>query len=136
MPFVRISVCDAMPINTRRLVADAVYDAMRATIGIPDGDRFIILSAHPQDELFIDPKFMGMERTGDFVLIHATMRRGRSVETKQAFYAETARLLEERAAIAPDNTMIVINENDAADWSFGRGEAQFVLNQPPATPSR
>ena len=135
MPLVRISVYDFMPAATKRLVADAVYDAMRATLGIPEGDRFIILSAHAPNELFVDLKFMGMQRTNNFVLVHATIRRGRTTEIKQAFYAEVARLLNERAAIEPDNVMIVLSENDSADWSFGRGEAQYILNPPPAPPT-
>lgn len=135
MPLVRISVYDSMTASTKRIVADAVYDAMRATLGIPEGDRFIIVSAHSQDELFVDPTFMGMNRTSNFVLVHATIRRGRSTEVKQAFYKETARLLQERASIDPDNLMIVVSENDLADWSFGRGEAQYVLNPPPPKPA-
>jgi phenylpyruvate tautomerase PptA (4-oxalocrotonate tautomerase family) len=135
MPLVRISVYDSMAATTKRIVADTVYDAMRATLGIPDGDRFIILSAHSNDELFVDPTFMGMNRTNNFVLVHATIRRGRSTETKQAFYKETSRLLHERASIDPDNLMIVVSENDFADWSFGRGEAQYVLNPPPPKPA-
>ncbi len=135
MPLVRISVYDSMTASTKRIVADAVYDAMRATLGIPDGDRFIVLSAHSHDELFADPTFMGMNRTNNFVLIYATIRRGRSTEVKQAFYKETARLLHERASIDPDSIMIVLSENDLADWSFGRGEAQYVLNPPPAKPA-
>ena len=135
MPLVRISVYDAMPTATKRLVADAVYDAMRATLGIPEGDRFIILSAHAPNELFVDLNFMGMQRTNNFVLVHATIRRGRSTEIKQAFYKETARLLLERASIESDNVMIVLAENDLADWSFGRGEAQYVLNPPPTKPA-
>ena len=135
MPLVRISVYDFMPAATKRLVADAVYDAMRATLGIPEGDRFIILSAHAPNELFVDLNFMGMQRTNNFVLVHATIRRGRSTEIKQAFYKETTRLLHERASIEPDNVMIVISENDLADWSFGRGEAQYVLNPPQTQPS-
>ena len=135
MPLVRISVYDFMPAATKRLVADAVYDAMRATLGIPEGDRFIILSAHAPNELFVDLKLMGMQRTNNFVLVHATIRRGRTTEIKQAFYAEVAGLLNERAAIEPDNVMIVLSENDSADWSFGRGEAQYILNPPPAPPT-
>ena len=135
MPLVRISVYDFMPAHTKRLVADAVYDSMRTTLGIPDGDRFIILTAHAHNELFVDQAFMGMQRTNNFVLVHATIRRGRSTEIKQAFYKETARLLHERASIEPDNVMIVISENDLSDWSFGRGEAQYVLNPPPTKPS-
>jgi len=132
MPLVRISVYNSMTAATKRLVADAVYDSMRATLGIPEGDRFIVLTAHAPNELFVDPHFMGMNRTINFVLVHATIRRGRSTEVKQAFYQETARLLHERASIEPDNVMIALSENDLADWSFGRGEAQYVLNPPPA----
>jgi 4-oxalocrotonate tautomerase len=135
MPLVRISVYDSMTAATKRIVADAVYDAMRATLGIPEGDRFIVLSAHSHDELFMDPTFMGMNRTNGFVLVHATIRRGRSTEIKQAFYKEISRLLHERASIDPDNIMIVLSENDLADWSFGRGEAQYVLHPPPAKPA-
>ena len=136
MPLVRISVYNSMTAATKRLVADAVYDSMRATLGIPEGDRFIVLTAHAPNELFVDPHFMGMNRTINFVLVHATIRRGRSTEVKQAFYQETARLLHERASIEPDNVMITLSENDLADWSFGRGEAQYILNPPPAPPSK
>ena len=128
MPLVRISVFEAMPKERRRLVADSLYDAMRATLGIPDGDRFLILSAHSEDELFVDRSFMQMRRTDDFVLVHVTLRRGRSVEVKQAFYAEAARLLQANAAIDPDDLMLVLSENESPDWSFGRGQAQYVLN--------
>ena len=97
------------------------------------GDRFIVLSAHPQEEFIVDPNIMQMQRTSDFVLVHVTLRRGRSVETKQSFYKEAARLLRVRANIAPDNIMVVLTENELADWSFGRGEAQYLVN-PPAGP--
>ena len=130
MPLVRISVFETIAPERRAIIANAVYDAMRATLGIPEGDRFVVLTSYPQEELVIDPQFMKMQRTQDFVLVQVTLRRGRSVETKQSFYRETARLLAERAGVAPDNTMIVLAENDSADWSFGRGEAQYVVNPP------
>jgi len=114
------------------MIAAAVYEAMRLTLGIPEGDRFIALSVHPREEFIVDPTFMQSRRTSDFVLIHVTLRRGRSSETKQLFYAEVARLLDVRAHIAPDNIMMVLTENESADWSFGRGEAQYLLNPPAA----
>jgi 4-oxalocrotonate tautomerase len=130
MPLVRISVGEAVKRETRRLLADAVYDAMRATIGIPEGDRFVVLTAHAGDELIADPHFQGMQRTNEFVLVQITLRRGRTTEKKQALYREIAKLFEERAAIVPDDVMIVLTENELDDWSFGRGEAQYVLNPP------
>jgi phenylpyruvate tautomerase PptA (4-oxalocrotonate tautomerase family) len=130
MPLVRISVGEAVKREKRRLLADAVYDAMRATIGIPEGDKFVVLTAHAEDELIADPHFMGMHRTNGFVVVQITLRRGRSTEKKQALYRELVKLFEERAGIAPDNVMIVLSENGLDDWSFGRGEAQYVLNPP------
>ncbi len=130
MPLVRISVGEAVKREKRKLLAEAVYDAMRATIGIPEGDKFVVLTAHAEDELIADPKFMGIERTNEFVAVQITLRRGRTTEKKQALYREIAKLFEERAGIAPDNVMIVLTENDLDDWSFGIGEAQYVLNPP------
>ena len=135
MPLVRISVYDTMPKERRRIVGAAVYDAMHETLGIPDGDRFIVLTAHSEDELLVDPSFMQMQRTSNFVLVHVTLRRGRTAEVKQAFYAAASSLLHERAAISPDDLMLVLSENELVDWSFGRGEAQYILNPPAPQPS-
>jgi phenylpyruvate tautomerase PptA (4-oxalocrotonate tautomerase family) len=71
---------------------------------------------------------MGMQRTKDFALIHITLRRGRATEVKQGLFHEIARLLQERVQVAPDDVMVVLSENDSSDWSFGKGEAQFVLS--------
>ena len=132
MPLVRISVGDTLDREKRKLLANAVYDAMRATIGIPEGDKFVVLTAHAEDELIADPHFLGMERTEGFVLVEITLRSGRTTEKKQALYREIARLFAERANIAPDNVMIVLRGNELDDWSFGKGEAQYVLNPPAA----
>ncbi|HEX3438054.1 MAG TPA: tautomerase family protein [Pseudacidobacterium sp.] len=130
MPLVRISVSDKMAVEKRRKLPQAVYDAMRAAIAIPAGDLFVVLTAHGEGELVADPHFMGMQRTDHFVLVHITLRRGRSTELKQNLYREIARLAQERAEVSPDDVMIVLSENDLADWSFGKGEAQYVLNPP------
>ncbi|WP_026442019.1 tautomerase family protein [Pseudacidobacterium ailaaui] len=131
MPFVRISVTDKMPIEKRQELPKVVYDAMRASINIPESDLFVALHAHGKGELVADPKFMGMQRTANFTLVHITLRRGRTVEMKQKLYREIARLAEERAGIAPDDVMIVLSENGPEDWSFGKGVAQFVEAQKP-----
>jgi phenylpyruvate tautomerase PptA (4-oxalocrotonate tautomerase family) len=103
---------------------------MRETIGIPHKDLFVVLTAHLKGELVVDPEFMEMRRSGDFTLVHITLRKGRTTEAKQALYRRIAHLAKERAGVEPDDVMIVLSENDLADWSFGRGEAQYVSNQP------
>ena len=135
MPLVRISVSNTVSAERRKQIADSIYDAMRSTLSIPEGDRFVVLTAHAQDELIADPHFMKMQRTNDFLIVHVTLRKGRSTEIKQSFYKKVAELLNERANVDPDNVMIVLSENGLEDWSFGRGEAQYVLNPPAPMPS-
>lgn len=45
MPLVRISVYESTSGLDRKAIADAVYESMRETIGIPEGDRFIVVAA-------------------------------------------------------------------------------------------
>jgi phenylpyruvate tautomerase PptA (4-oxalocrotonate tautomerase family) len=135
MPLVRISVFDTMAAEKRRKLPQAVYDAMRQAISIPEHDLFVVLTAHAEGELVADPGFMGMQRSADFTLVHITLRRGRSVEVKQALYREIARLAQERASIPADDVMVVLSENDSADWSFGKGEAQYIVSPPAQIPA-
>jgi len=130
MPLVRIEVYQATPPVQRAQIANEVYESMRETIGIPEGDRFIIVTAHDSNELFIDPKYMGMRRTERFALVQIFLSKGRAVEQKQALYARIAERLQKAVGFAPDDVMIVLTENSITDWSFGKGEAQYVLNPP------
>ncbi len=130
MPLVRISVYSSTTNEQRRAIASAVYEAMRETIGIPEGDRFIVLTPHDENELFVDPNFQGMHRTSRYVLVQVFLSRGRTVKQKQNLYARIAARLQEAAQVPADDVMVVLTENSFEDWSFGKGEAQYVLNPP------
>jgi len=130
MPLVRIEVYQATPPAQRAQIANEVYEAMRETIGIPEGDRFIIVTAHDSNELFIDPKYMGMQRTEQLALVQIFLSKGRTAEQKQTLYTRIAERLRKAVGIAPDDVMIVLTENSITDWSFGKGEAQYALNPP------
>ncbi|WP_420236940.1 tautomerase family protein [Telmatobacter bradus] len=91
---------------------------------------FIVVTAHGADELFIDPGYLGMQRTERFVLVQIFLSKGREVEQKQALYAQIAERLRKVVGIAPDDVMIALTENSHVDWSFGKGEAQYVLSPP------
>jgi 4-oxalocrotonate tautomerase len=123
-----------MPYDKRGKLPQAVYEAMRETISIPENDLFVVLTAHLKGELVVSPDFMAMERSGEFVLVHITLRSGRSTEAKQALFRRIAHMAKEHAGVEPDDVMIVLSENEAADWSFGRGEAQYVVNPSPEHP--
>ena len=130
MPLVRISVPSGKPGSYRAEVGNQVYEAMHETLPIPDGDRFQVITEHDGTTLVADPAFMGMQRTAEFVLIQIFLSRGRTTAVKQALYRRVVERLGLSPGIRPDDVMIVLTEVGLEDWSFGRGEAQYVLNPP------
>lgn len=129
MPLVRISL---MQTTTHRAqeIGKCVYDAMRETIGIPEGDNFQFINQYGVGELIYDPTFLGIERTDGFMLIEITLGRGRETAVKQALFARITELLEARCQVRPDDVMISLNEVGLDDMSLGQGRAQFVENPP------
>jgi len=130
MPFVRIDVYNTTEVEERKAIADAVYEAMRETINIPAGDRFLVITPHSADEMCIDPHFQGMNRTHRYVAIQIQLNQGRTPEMKQALYQRTAERIHAATGIEPDDVMILLSECVPANWSFGKGEAQFLKNPP------
>jgi 4-oxalocrotonate tautomerase len=130
MPLVHISVGAMTSSAARELIAEQVYQAMRETIGTPEGDRFIFVSTHAAGERFIDLHFMEMHRTDGFVMVHITLAKGRIIEQKQALYSHIAARIQKTLDISPDDIMTVLTENSPEDWSFGKGQAQFAAHRP------
>jgi phenylpyruvate tautomerase PptA (4-oxalocrotonate tautomerase family) len=58
------------------------------------------------------------------------LSRGRTTAIKQALYRSIAERLAISPGIQADDVMIVLTEVGLDDWSFGRGEAQYVLHPP------
>lgn len=126
MPLVRISVKEGRTPNQHKVIADAVYHAMLEALKVPEHDRFQVVTEYAGDGLIYDPHYLGIERTDGIVFIHIFLRKGRATEVKQAFYKRTAELLQEWSGVRPEDVVILLTENDAADWSFGNGVAQYV----------
>jgi phenylpyruvate tautomerase PptA (4-oxalocrotonate tautomerase family) len=130
MPLVRIDMPAGKSAATKRAISDVVYDAIVTVLKAPAGDRFHVITEHQPDTLFIDRNFLGIERTADALMIQVTLRQGRSREVKQAFFKFIADGLHERVGIRREDVIINLVEDTLEDWSFGNGEAQYVLNPP------
>jgi phenylpyruvate tautomerase PptA (4-oxalocrotonate tautomerase family) len=130
MPLVRISMKKGRSVEERRAIADCVHTALVEAIGVPADDRFQVVTEYGSDgvggELIYDPHYLGIERTDGIVFVQIFLRRGRTVEAKQALYRRTADLLSERASVRPEDMLITLSENEPTDWSFGNGIAQYV----------
>jgi phenylpyruvate tautomerase PptA (4-oxalocrotonate tautomerase family) len=126
MPLVRVSIKTGRTSNEKRAIADSIYEAMRQTINIPENDRFVVISEHADDGLISDPNYMGISRSENPLFVEITFRQGRTVEMKQALYKKIVENLVESVGVRKEDVLIVLRENDKADWSFGNGEAQYV----------
>jgi 4-oxalocrotonate tautomerase len=59
------------------------------------------------------------------VFIQITLNEGRTVE-KKALYARICGLLAQKPGVRPEDVMINLIEVSKANWSYGKGEAQYV----------
>lgn len=114
----------------KRALADALNRSLVQGLGIPEGDRFIMISEHGEDELFLDPTFMGMQRSGDAVIITVLLGAHRPLEDKRAVSATINKLVVEALGLSPDDVFIALVPVPNENFSFGRGEIQLADGPP------
>jgi phenylpyruvate tautomerase PptA (4-oxalocrotonate tautomerase family) len=122
MPFARIDLLKGKTADYRAAVADIVYKGIVDVLKAPDGDRFIVISEKAPDDLIYDPKFLGWDRSPDFLLIQVTSTVGNNKESKLAFFRYIADELKSKLSVRPDDIMINLVFVDRSDWSFGNGD--------------
>lgn len=127
MPLVRIDMREGKTQEYTEAVGEAVHRAMSETLGVPVRDHFQVITEHPRERLIYNPSYLDIKRTDDVVFIQVFLSAGRSREQKQAFYARVAELLREKPGLPPEDVLINLVENTREDWSFGNGEAQYII---------
>ncbi|MEJ1160993.1 tautomerase family protein [Prosthecomicrobium sp. N25] len=132
MPLVQIDVPALLAPERVRALADAVHDALVATVGVPPADRFQVIRRHQSGDLLVDPAYLGIARGPEAVIVAIAFRRGRTDEQKRALYRAIAAGAALEAELRPEDVMVVLTENGPADWSFGRGVAQYAAEAVPA----
>ena len=80
MPFVRISLKGRRSEKERQSIGDCVHRAMVKAIGVPEGDRFQVITEHGAD-LIYDPDYLNIHRTDEIVMIQITLASGRTLDT-------------------------------------------------------
>jgi 4-oxalocrotonate tautomerase len=128
VPLVRVSLRKGRPAELRRQLGDAIHRALVETIGVPERDRFQILSEHEPGDLVYDPGYLGIVRTNDIVIVQITISAGRTLAQKRALFrriADNLAVLGLRREDAWVNLVEVAKEN----WSFGLGEASYAPAQ-------
>jgi phenylpyruvate tautomerase PptA (4-oxalocrotonate tautomerase family) len=111
-------------------IGNALNQSLVEALNIPKGDRFVMISEHGDDELFIDPTFMEMNRTANAMIITVLIGEHRPASDKKALLAAITRLLEKAAGISPDDVFVALVPVPNENFSFGRGIAQLADTAP------
>lgn len=125
MPLVRISLIKGRTAERRRRIGDAVHRALVQTLGVPERDRFQLITEHDPNDLVYDREYLGIKRTDGVVVIQITLSTGRNAAQKRALFRRIADNLAEQDVRREDvwiNLVEVAKEN----WSFGLGLASYA----------
>ncbi len=132
MPLVKFNVPQSLSGERLAGLRTAVHQALVENANVPSDDLFHVVHRLDATSLTVDPAFLGIERSQEVVIVEITFRMGRTEIQKQALYREIARLAQARAALRPEDIMVVLTENTSLDWSFGAGVAQYAPAPIPA----
>jgi 4-oxalocrotonate tautomerase len=124
MPVTRIAIREGKTPVYKQALLDEIYEAMRETVQIKDGDRFMAISEHGASEFAYGP-FLGIDRTDDLVQIQVFWAPGKSIDAKLAMYKKIVERLGQNPGVRPEDVLICVCETAAENWSFGNGETQF-----------
>lgn len=126
MPLVRIDFRRGKPASHIKAIRDGIYTAMHESFQVPEADRFIVVHQHDAEEFDYDPRYLGIERTDDLVIIQVTANNTRGIPQKKAFYAAVVEQLTANPGLRPEDVLINLVETAKENWSFGNGVAQYA----------
>jgi 4-oxalocrotonate tautomerase len=124
MPVTRISIREGKSPEYKQALMDEIYEAMRETVAIKDGDRFMAIAEHGEHEFAYGP-FLGIDRGDDLVQIQVFWAPGKTVDAKLTMYKKIVERLGINPGVRPEDVLISVVETAAENWSFGNGETQF-----------
>jgi 4-oxalocrotonate tautomerase len=126
MPLVRIDLRRGKSAEYKKAICDGIYRALREIFSVPENDRFMVVTDHDDADFIHSRTYLGIEYTGDFVILQLTVSNTRTVEQKKQLYRRIVALLGENPGLRPQDIFINLVEVDISDWSFGNGVAQYV----------
>ncbi|HZE44655.1 MAG TPA: tautomerase family protein, partial [Steroidobacteraceae bacterium] len=125
MPLARIDISKNASDQLVRIVSDAVYRAMVEVANVPAHDKFQIINRHAPDEIIYPQEgYLGVQYTAGLILIQVTWVAGRSTDIKKKFYRQIADEIHEKGGVRKQDVWINLVDSSREDWSFGNGEMQ------------
>ncbi|NUU37658.1 tautomerase family protein [Pseudomonas sp. C2B4] len=128
MPLLKFDILEGRNDQQLKALLDGAHRAMVEAFEVPASDRYQSVTQHRPGELVLHDTGLGYTRSNNAVLL-TVFSRPRSRAQKIAFYRLLAEQLQVDCDLSPDDLIISLVENTDADWSFGRGRAQFLTGE-------
>lgn len=128
MPLLKFDVFEGRSDEQLRALLDAAHEAMVQAFQVPNNDRYQVVTQHRPGELVLEDTGLGYPRSSNVVLL-TVVSRPRAQEQKTEFYRLLVEKLQAACGLSPDDLIVSLVQNTDADWSFGRGQAQFLTGE-------
>ena len=116
MPFTTIEMHEgAYTAQQRKVISDAIHDAMIETLAIPEDDRIHFFHVLPEGSVFHDHVMFGKPRTERLFFLTFSFNM-RSAELKEALYRSTVRHLAATAGVSSDEVVMRVVETASENW--------------------
>lgn len=116
MPLAKIEVRKHRPAKEVEALMEAVYQAQREALKVPDGDRQIRYIEHRPEHFAVPPG-----KTENYTLVEIVLFPGRTLAAKGHLYKEIVRRFG-HLDIAPEDVFIVLHEPPLDNWGLQGGQ--------------
>ncbi|MEX5684399.1 MULTISPECIES: tautomerase family protein [Pseudomonas] len=128
MPLLKFDIIQGRNDEQLKALLDVAHQAMVQAFEVPASDRYQCVTQHRPGELVLQDTGLGYTRSANVVLL-TVISRPRPQQQKTTFYRLLAERLQADCDLSPDDLIVSLVENADADWSFGRGRAQFLTGE-------
>lgn len=115
MPLAKIEVRKSRPPEQVQAIIEAVYQAQREALKLPERDRTIRYIEHRPEHFHAPP-----DKDENYSLVEITLYAGRSLDAKRALYQGIVKRFESLGIPASD-IVIVLNEVPLDNWGVRGG---------------
>ena len=115
MPLARIEVRKSRPAQEVAAIIEAVYQAQREALKVPEGDRQIRYIEHRPEHFAVPPG-----KTENYTLVEMVLFPGRSLDAKRNLYKSIVRRFG-KLGIAPPDVFIIVYEPPLDNWGIRGG---------------
>ncbi|WP_116125611.1 tautomerase family protein [Lewinella sp. IMCC34183] len=130
MPLIRIDLNEGRTDEELKAIMDTVQDCSVETLGVPERDRYQIVTEHKPGRMILLDTGLGFERSDKAIVIQV-FTSPRATINKTKFYEMLSQKLEANCGLARKDLLVSVMTNTDVDWSFGFGETQYLSGQLP-----